>query len=97
MVAEASSEASAAAEQIAFDKADRAELIENEKQKLTKSLQEMESLLKDASGQDKDQIKLKIARDRERLKAVAQKQDELNLEESDGEPPDPDDAGGPRT
>jgi len=75
-IAQVSTEASAAAEQIAFDKADRAELIENEKQKLTEQLQEMESLLKEASGQDKDRIKLKIAAGHERLKAIEQQQDE---------------------
>ena len=96
-VTEASSEASAAAEQIAFDKADRAELIENEKQKLTKDLQEMESLLKEASGEDKDKIKLKISEGHERLKAMEHKQDELNLADSNAEPPAAGDAGKPRT
>ena len=93
---EASSEASAAAEQIAFDKADRAELIEDEKQKLTKDLQEMEALLKEASGEDKDQIKLKIAEDHERLKAMEHKKDELSLEDRNAEPPAAGDAGKPR-
>lgn len=86
-VTEAPSEVSAAAESIAFDKADRAELIENEKRKLTKDLQEMESLLKEASGEDKDRIKLKIEQDRERLKAMEHKQDELSREEGNSEPP----------
>ena len=84
IVAEASSEAPAAAEQIAFDKADRAEQIENEKQKLTQELQEMESMLKEASGEDKDRIKLKISEVRERLKAIEHKQDELNIEDGNG-------------
>ncbi|WP_319406377.1 mechanosensitive ion channel domain-containing protein [uncultured Desulfosarcina sp.] len=86
-VREASSEVSAAAEQIAFDKADRAELIENEKQQLTKDLQKMESLLKEASGEDKDRIKSKIAEGRERLKDMEQKQDELNVDDRNAEPP----------
>ena len=94
-VTEASSEASGVAEQIAFDKADRAELIENERQKLTKDLQEMESLLKEASGEDKDQIKLKIAEGRERLKAMEHKEDELNLEDRNAEPPAAGDTGKP--
>ena len=79
-IVEVSPDTSAAAEQIAFDKANRAELIENEKQKLTKDLQEMESLLKDSSGEDREQIKLKIARVREHLEAMEHKHDELNQE-----------------
>ena len=95
-VVQASPEAPAAAEQIAFDKADRAELIESEKLKLSKSLQEMESLLKEASGQDKDRIKSKIAETRERLKAVEHKQDELNDDDGNAEPAAGGDAGKPR-
>ena len=85
-VAETSPEKSVAAEQIAFDKADKAELIENEKQKLTKDLQEMESLLKEASGEEKDKVKSKIAQVRERLKAMDDKQDELNREDRNAGP-----------
>ncbi len=92
LVAQASTKADAAAEQIAFDKADRAELIENEKQRLTKDLHEMESLLKKASGENKDQIKLNIAQDRERLKDMEHKQDELNQESITVEPAAADDA-----
>jgi len=96
VVAEASQETSSGAEQIAFDKADRAELIENEKQKLTKDLQEMESLLKESSGEDKEQIKLKIARARERLKDMEHKQDELDQEDGSAEPAAASNADKPR-
>ena len=41
----------------------------------------MESLLKQASGEEKDQIKLEIAESRERLKVMEHKQDELNEED----------------
>lgn len=85
-IAKVSPEKPVEAEQIAFDKADRAELVENEKQKLTKDIQAMESLLKDSSGEDKEQIKLKMAQVRERLKEVAHKQDELSQDSGGAEP-----------
>ena len=56
----------------------------------------MESLLKEASGQDKDRIKSKIAETRERLKAVEHKQDELNDDDGNAEPAAGGDAGKPR-
>ncbi|WP_213181813.1 mechanosensitive ion channel family protein [Desulfosarcina cetonica] len=95
-IAKVSPEKPVEAEQIAFDKADRAELVENEKQKLTKDLQAMESLLKDSSGEDKEQVKLKIAQVRERLKAVAHKQDELSQDGASAESTAPSDADQPR-
>ena len=93
---EGSPDTSAAAEEIAFDKADRAEQIENEKQKLTKALQDLESSLKEASGEDKEQIKSKMVQVRERLKATEHKQDELNQEDRDDEPQAASDADKPR-
>ncbi len=92
-----SPETSAAAEEIAFDKADRAEQIENEKQKLTRELREMESLLKESSGEDKEQIKSKIAQIRERLKAIEHKQDELNQEDENADAAAANEADKPRT
>jgi predicted nucleic acid-binding Zn-ribbon protein len=94
--AEASPETSSAAEEIAFDKADRAEQIENEKQKLNKELQEMESSLKESSGEEKEQLKSKIAQIRERLEATEHKQDELNQEDKSAEPASASDADKPR-
>lgn len=95
-VAQASQETSSEAEQIAFDKADRAEQIENEKQKLTQDLQEMESSLKESSGEDKEQIKSKIERIRGRLKDMEHKQAELNQEDGSTEPAPARDADKPR-
>ncbi len=80
-VTDTATEEAGAAEQIAFDKADKAEFIENEKQKLTDKLKEMELLLKESSGEEKDRIKSKIEEIRERLKGMEQKQDELNQED----------------
>ena len=96
-VAEASPETQTAAEEIAFDKADRAEQIENEKQELKKELEEMEASLKESSGEQKEQIKSKMEQARERLKAIEHKQDELNQEDRNAEAAAADDADKPRT
>ena len=95
-VAATSPEASASAEQIAFDKADRAEQIKNEKQKLQKDLQELESLLNEASGEDKDQAKLKIEEARARLKFIEQMEDKSDLENGNAEQSASADADKPR-
>jgi small conductance mechanosensitive channel len=96
VVAKACRETPSEAELIAFDKADRAELIENEKQKLIRDLQEMDSLLKESSGEEKEKIKLKIAHVREHLKDMEHKQDELNQDEENAEPAAASDADKPR-
>ncbi|MBN1381020.1 MAG: mechanosensitive ion channel [Deltaproteobacteria bacterium] len=55
------------AEEIAFDKAELAEQMENEKEKLTQTIQELEAELKNASENDKIRIKEKIKKCSERL------------------------------
>lgn len=77
IIKNATPEAVGAAEQIAFDKADQAEMIENEKHKLLKNIEKMESVLKEAPDENKNQIKLRIEQDRERLKNIEHKQDEI--------------------
>jgi len=60
------------AENIVFDKAEQAEQKEKEKQELAGTIQKLESSLKDATEEDREQIKKRIAEGRERLKVLEQ-------------------------
>ncbi|NCC52218.1 MAG: mechanosensitive ion channel [Spartobacteria bacterium] len=75
-VAQTSPDDTAAAELIAFDKAERAEKIENEKQQLLKDIQENETRLKEAQGVGKERLKATLNGCRERLKAIEQMEDQ---------------------
>jgi len=60
------------AENIVFDKAEQAEQKEKEEQELVGTIQKLESSLKDATEEDREQIKKRIAEGRERLKVLEQ-------------------------
>jgi len=70
-----------APEDIIFDKAERAELLENKKQKLMIESEQLETTLKEAAGkEEKEPVKKKIERNRRRLKAVEQAAEKLKTE-----------------
>lgn len=60
------------AEDIVFDKAEQAEQKEKEKKEWIGTIEKLESSLKDAPEEDKEQIKKQIAEGRERLKVLEQ-------------------------
>lgn len=78
-----SSQAAVKAEDIAFDKAEQAEMTENEKRSLAKEIEALETSMKDAAEDEKSRAKTRIEACRDRLKVL------------ETEPPDPDSAPGP--
>ncbi len=69
---EESSETQVIAENIVFDKAEQAEQKEKEEKELIGAIEKLELSLKDASEEDTEQIKRRIAEGRERLKVLEQ-------------------------
>ncbi|MBE9525978.1 MAG: mechanosensitive ion channel [Proteobacteria bacterium] len=63
-----SSESISIVEEIVFDKAEKAEKIENEKLLLLNNIQQYEEELKEASTEEKKQIQVKIKEDSEKIK-----------------------------
>lgn len=63
-----SSESVSIVEEIVFDKAEKAEKIENEKLLLLNNIQQYEEELKEASTEEKKQIQVKIKEDSEKIK-----------------------------
>ena len=84
------------AEDVVFDKAERAEQIEKEKQKLFDKIKECQSQIEDASGEDKKGIEEIIKQCREQLKTIEDLKDESSPEKSVTEPITSVDADKPR-
>ncbi|MFZ0133434.1 MAG: mechanosensitive ion channel domain-containing protein [Desulfobacterales bacterium] len=74
------SEIVAVAEEVVFDKAERAEQVENEKQQLLDKIQKCQSQLEKALGTDKQQLQKIIKDCREQLKNMEKPEDESNIE-----------------
>lgn len=74
------------AEEVVFDKAERAEQVEKEKQLLLDKIQECQSRLEEASGTDKQQLKEIIKECREQLTTMENTEDEPSIEKSIPEP-----------
>jgi len=91
IIREKKTEESWVAEDIVFDKAEQAEQIEMEKQKLIHNIQELEITQKGTSGTESKQIKEKIEKGRERLKTLEKTKVELTMENKIPEPETPDD------
>lgn len=71
--AASSNETECASDDIVFDKAERAETLENEKNKLTENIEKLEIALKAVNEKgEKDAIKKDIERNRQRLKDIQQ-------------------------
>ncbi len=74
------------AEEVVFDKAERAEQVEKEKQLLLDKIQECQSQLVGASGTDKQQLQDIVIECREQLTAIEKPEDESILEKRSTEP-----------
>ncbi|MEW6334295.1 MAG: mechanosensitive ion channel domain-containing protein, partial [Thermodesulfobacteriota bacterium] len=60
-------------ENVVFDKADKAEQAENEKQQLLDQIQQYESDLEEASGEDKKRIEVLLAECEQKVKEIEQR------------------------
>ncbi|MBE0604307.1 MAG: hypothetical protein IH611_11885, partial [Deltaproteobacteria bacterium] len=80
-VQEMSSEKPVVVEDIVFDKAEQAEQIYNESRELVGKIEEMELMLKEASGEEEERTRKRIEEARERLEVLEQKAGELGLED----------------
>ena len=63
------------AEDIVFDKAERAEHIEKERRQVVAEIETLEASFKEATDEDKERIKTQIADYRERLKVLEMHED----------------------
>lgn len=86
LVQEGVSAPAVVAEDIVFDKAEQAEQLEHEKEKLTDDIQELETALKVALEEEKKRLKDEIEEGRERLKLLAQTTEESSAETHIAEP-----------
>ncbi len=80
------SEIVAVAEEVVFDKAERAEQVEKEKQLLLDKIQECQSQLEEALGTDKQQLQEIIKECREQLTNMEKPEDESSIEKRATEP-----------
>ena len=68
------------AEEVVFDKAEKAEQLENEKQLLQGKIKEYKSKMEDASAQEKDQLQQNIKDSQEQLGLMEQREEETSNE-----------------
>ena len=86
------SEERVAAEEVVFDKAEKAEKTDSEKKKTAQEIEELEASLKEASEEEKKRIKEEIETKKERLEALAEEEGEPTSEDDPDEQADADDA-----